>query len=317
MALSAALDGGERAPATRLPWRWRIAALLAVIAAGALLALVVAHWGWRWLGPASPVAFPERKVDASAQEIVAAAPFGRAPPNAASAPGSPAAAAAATLPADTRLLGVYAGAAGSGYALLRLPDRGPVLVRSGQDIVAGVTLEAVRPDGIRIRDRGASRDLLLRHQTPGAGSASPVGGASAPQPASSPVAAPSGVRPVSARAAPVRAACMSPPGYTGPVYKLNAELLSGMAAQPQSWAALLEPGPKGLVVRENNGLAAMLGMKAGDRFVQANGIALTAIDDVFAGIVKPLVASQPVRLTGTRDGKPREWLFLNAGACPV
>ncbi len=57
-------------------------------------------------------------------------------------------------------------------------------------------------------------------------------------------------------------------------------------------------------------------MKAGDRMVQANGIALTAIDDVLTAVVKPLVASQPVRLTGTRDGKSREWLFLNAGACP-
>jgi S1-C subfamily serine protease len=60
----------------------------------------------------------------------------------------------------------------------------------------------------------------------------------------------------------------------------------------------------------------MLGMKAGDRIVQANGIALLAIDDVLSAIVKPLSASQPVRLSGARGGKPREWLFLNAGACP-
>ena len=70
-------------------------------------------------------------------------------------------------------------------------------------------------------------------------------------------------------------------------------------------------------MRDETGLAAMLGMKVGDRIVQANGIALVAIDDVLTAVVKPLVASQPVRLSGTREGKPREWLFLNAGACPA
>ncbi len=90
-----------------------------------------------------------------------------------------------------------------------------------------------------------------------------------------------------------------------------------MAAQPQSWAALLAPAKGALVVRDDTGLAAMLGMKAGDRIVQANGIALLAIDDVLSAIVKPLSASQPVRLSGARGGKPREWLFLNAGACPA
>ena len=49
---------------------------------------------------------------------------------------------------------------------------------------------------------------------------------------------------------------------------------------------------------------------------QANGIALAGIDDVLVAVVKPLLASQPVRVAGTRDGKPAEWLFVNAGACP-
>ena len=90
-----------------------------------------------------------------------------------------------------------------------------------------------------------------------------------------------------------------------------------MAAQPQSWSALLSPANGNLVVRDETGLAAMLGMKVGDRIVQADGIALVAIDDVLTAVVKPLAASRPVRLSGTREGKPREWLFLNAGACPA
>jgi hypothetical protein len=60
----------------------------------------------------------------------------------------------------------------------------------------------------------------------------------------------------------------------------------------------------------------MLGMKAGDRMAQANGIALATVDDVLVAFVKPLVASQAVHVSGTRDGKSADWLFLNAGACP-
>ena len=73
----------------------------------------------------------------------------------------------------------------------------------------------------------------------------------------------------------------------------------------------------GLAVRDGSALASMLGMKAGDRMAQANGIALAGIDDILVAFVKPLVASQPVHVAGIRDGKPAAWLFLNAGACPA
>ena len=79
---------------------------------------------------------------------------------------------------------------------------------------------------------------------------------------------------------------------------------------------MLTPVPGGLAVRDSSGFATMLGMKTGDRMTQANGIALTGIDDVQVAFVKPLIASQPVRVAGIRDGRPSEWLFLNAGACP-
>ncbi len=86
--------------------------------------------------------------------------------------------------------------------------------------------------------------------------------------------------------------------------------------RPESWQALLAPVAGGLAVRDGSGFATMLGMKTGDRMTQANGIALSGIDDVQVAFVKPLIASQPVRVAGIRDGKPSEWLFLNAGACP-
>ena len=290
-------------------WAWRAAAALAALGAGALLAAIVAWWGWRWFGPAPAKVAPNAAAPTSIEAIVAAAPFGRAPaPTAAPAGNVPQG--GGGLPADARLLGVFAGRDGDGYALLRLPDRGPVLVKTGQDIVGGTRLEAVRPNGIRVRDGGGMRDIPLRPEA---------------QPAAAPAASTgkigrgsrSGAGATGAAATTASAACALPAGFTGSVYKLNAELLTGMAAQPQSWAALLAPGPGALVVRDETGLAAMLGMKAGDRLLQANGIALTAIDDVLAAIVKPLVASQQVRLTGSREGKPREWLFLNAGVCPV
>ena len=68
----------------------------------------------------------------------------------------------ATLQGDTRLLGVFAAGDGTGHALFRLGDRGPVLVRSGEDIARDVTLVEVRPDGVRIRDHGEMRSLGLR-----------------------------------------------------------------------------------------------------------------------------------------------------------
>jgi hypothetical protein len=270
---------------------WRTASWLATLAAGVIFAWVLAHWGWRAFGPATvplPVPqTPERWTDS----IVAARIFGRA-----AAAAAPAALpTAASLGGDARLLGVFAEADGQGYALFRLSDRGPVLVKSGQEIAREVILDRVRPDGVRLRDHGELRDIVLR--------AAPV--ALAP-------AASAGER---TRLAAARPGC-APAGYKGPVYRLNAELLSGIASQPDSWKALLAPAPGGLAVRDESGFAVMLGMKAGDRMAVANGIALAGIDDVLTAVVKPLLASQPVRVTGTRDGKPGEWLFLNAGACP-
>jgi hypothetical protein len=286
-------DTNTLASSARAPWQWRVASALATLAAGAVLALVVAHWGWRWFTPA-PTVVQEEPTAPSVEAIVAAAPFGRAPEAPRVVPVK-----ASALPPETKLLGVFAGDSGEGYALLRLPDRGALLVKRGDAIASGVTLEAVHPNAITIREGGASREFALRPE---------------PRPGT-PLAAPRPT-PVTVRGQ-TRTACALPPGFSGPVYRLNAELLTGMAAQPQSWAQLLAPAAGALVVRDETGLAAMLGMKAGDRIAQANGIALSGIDDVLAAVVKPLAASQPVRIIGTREGKMREWLFLNASACPA
>ncbi len=279
----------SRSPAAS--WVWRTASVLATLAAGVGLAAVVAYWGWRAFGPA-PVPLPPPETPERWTESIVAAPlFGRTLTTTA----IDAQPAAKTLAGDARLLGVLAEPEGRGYALFRFADRGPVLVKSGQQIGKDVTLEIVRPDGVRIRDHGDLRDIVLR--------APPVA-AAPPSPAER------------ARLATARPGCALPAGYKGPVYRLNAELLTGIASQPDSWKALLVAGAGGLAVRDESGFAVMLGMKAGDRMAVANGIALAGIDDVLAAVVKPLLASQTVRVTGTRDGKPAEWLFVNAGACP-
>jgi Type II secretion system protein C len=284
-AHSRKLDPSMNPPTAALPWPWRAAAWIATVAAGVALALVLAHWGWRVFGPPqaplSPLDPPERWAPA-----IATAPiFGRA--GAQVAPTK-----AVAMEGDVRLLGVFAERDGTGYALFRLPA-GPVLVHSGQDVAKDVRLEAVNRDGVRLRDHGEVRTIALR----------------AP-PSASPAAAPDRTR-----VAATRAACASPAGYQGPVFRVNAELLTGIGSQTDGWKALLVAVDGGLAIRDDSGFAAMLGMRGGDRMTQANGIALASIDDVLLAVVKPLVANQPVRVAGTRAGKPAEWLFVNASAC--
>jgi len=268
-----------------LPWPWRAAAWIATAAAGVALALVLAHWGWRFFGPApaplSPLATPDRWAPA-----IASAPiFGRT--GTAVVPTK-----AVPIEGDVRLLGVFAERGGGGYALFRLAV-GPVLVRAGQDVAKDVRLEAVNRDGVRLRDHGEVRNIALR--APPATSTAPASERT--------------------KVGTARAACAPPAGYQGPVYRVNAELLTGIASQPDSWKALLVAGQGGLAVRDDSGFAAMLGMRGGDRMTQANGIALASVDDIMLAVVKPLVANQPVRVAGTRAGKPAEWLFVNASAC--
>ena len=285
----------------RWPWSWRLAQWAATILAGAVLASVLAHWGWQWWGPPATPAPPIAVNSTSLPAAITAAPwFGNAPDGGAIATGSTID--TATSAGDGRLLGVIAGRDGDGYALLRLAERGPVLVRKGQEIASGVLLEAVTPAGIRLRDRGELREMLLRPAN-GALPAVPAK-AAAPRTAAAP------------HAVVAAAACTPPGGGVAPFYRLNAELLTGIAAKPDSWSTAFSASPSGLTVREGNAFAAMLGMKPGDRVTEANGIALGGTEDVLVAVIKPLLASQAVRVTGLRDGKPVAWVFVNAGACP-
>jgi hypothetical protein len=292
-------DGEQPEPMTA---RWRIAVMVAMIAALALLALVVAHWGWAWFGPQS-VALPRPAVDPDpVRTIREARLFGSA------APASVAAAPAAT--GELRLLGLVSERNGRGYALFRTP-RGPALVAAGQEVSPGVRVESVRRDGVTLTENGARRDIDLREaKTASSRAAAPAKTAVAAAPVKSAAAA---VRPSGAATS---AACAAPAGFSGPVVRLNAELLTGMMTTTDAWKALVEPGQGALVVRDQSGFASNLGLKNGDRVESANGVALAVPADIPSMVLEPLTRSQPVWLAGSRDGKAQHWLYLNAGACP-
>jgi type II secretion system (T2SS) protein C len=272
------------AAAPALPWRSRLLAAGGVLVALALLAAVLAYWGWRWFGPAPVTLPPPATASDPLRRIADAHLFGGAAPASAATQPSPAS-------GELRLLGVFAERDGRGYALFRAGARGPLFVAAGADVIPGVRLETVRPGGVTLREGGVRRDVALR---PAAASEKPRAAA------------------VSAK----NAACGAPAGFTGSILRLNAELLSGMIAAPQTWKALVQPGPGGLIVRDQSGFAGMMGLRNGDRVERANGIALALPEDIAATVLKPLTRSQAVWVSGSRDGKPAQWLYLNAGACP-
>jgi len=284
----------------------RFAAAVASVLAAALLALVIAHWTWRLVAPA-PVEVPRAAGDDPVAAIAAADLFGKAGPS------LPVEARGADTLGEVRLLGVMARRDGSGQALFRLPS-GARLVATGDEIQPGLRLTAVRIDGVSVRDGTGERVLALR---PPPGSAPP---AASGAPSSASVAAPAAatrvaVAPDPARpnVAPAAAKCQPPAGFRGDVVRLNVELVGGLISQPETWRSMVEPVPGGLVVRETAGFGQMVGLQQGDRLEQANGIALAVPDDIVAAVLRPLAANQPVRVSGRRNGQPREVWIANVG----
>jgi hypothetical protein len=258
-----------------------------MLVALALLAAVLAYWGWRWFGPAPLPSPPAATEGDPVRRIADAHLFGAAAPVvAASDPSSTA--------GDLRLLGVFAQRDGQGYALFRAGTRGPLFVAAGADVVPGMRLEAVQPGGVTLMENGVRREMPLRR-----------------------VATGDKARVALSTTASRTAQCAAPAGFAGSILRLNAELLSGMINAPDTWKALVQPGPGGLVVRDQSGFAGMMGLRNGDRVERANGVALALPEDIAATVLKPLTRSQAVWVSGVRDGRPQQWLYLNAGACPA
>jgi hypothetical protein len=277
----------------------RIAAALATFAAACVLALVAAYWGWQLFGP-KPIHVMAPQPTDPAATILGAHLFGTASDDKRVAP-----AAGGTLPADARLLGIIATPDDRGYALFRLPA-GPVLVAEGQEIAQGVRIVSIAPDAITVRDASGERRYDLRDAANAR-----TGSAKGASPASS------GARVASAdvRGTPAtNRTCAPPSDFRGNVVRLNTELLAGLTGDSGPWTSLLASAEGGLVVRDGNGFGALLGLQAGDRIAQANGIALRAPDDVAAAVVRPLVANQGVHIVGSRAGTRQE-LWLANIAC--
>jgi len=280
-----------------LPFAWRAAVLVASAAAFALLAWVAAHWIWRWASPRPAPVAGAPPADPAATILASGLWSGGG--NVPDTPG-------AVPPGDVRLLGVLAERNGKGLAVFRTRE-GARVVAAGGEVTAGTTLLAVDVSSVRLRDASGERTVDLRS----------VSVSKAAAPAARPAATPKSATPptVVGRTA-ASAACAAPPGFSGPMLKLHGELLEGLIAQPDSWRPMLASDNGALVVREDGGFAAMIGLARGDRIKQANGIALLQPDDVTGAVLRPLVASQSVRLAGSRSGQPREIYIVNAGTCP-
>lgn len=276
---------------TARPLALTVARFVATAAAVVLLAIVLAGWGWQWFGPRTTRVLPAAPKDPVAT-ILASGVWQGLEPVATREATTPE---TTTLTGDARLIGIIAERDGRGHALFRLPT-GARLVAVGEEIAQGATLVAVHADAVTIREGGRERRVDLR-------------AAAVAKPAAVAAVAPPG-------ASRRSAACTPPAGFRGAVLRLNAELFQGIIAKPEAWTALLASDRTGLVVRGDSGFSAMLAMRKGDRLAQANGIALTTPDDVVTAVLRPLVAQQAVRVTGARNGQPREWLLLNAGSCP-
>ena len=272
----------------------RVVSALATFVAATVLACVVAYWGWQLFGPPAIRIAPPEPTNTAAT-IIAANLFGS------DAEHSPSAASSgAVLGNDMRLLGIIAEQGHAGYALFRGAN-GPKLVARGQEIASGVTLVAIDASAVTIRDGAGERRLMLRAEGAGADRA----------PSRTSAVASRSTVPATAR---TLAACSPPAGFHGAVVKLNTELMSGAGAESVQWNRLLAPINGGLVVREDNGFGAMLGLKVGDVITQANGIALSVPEDVTSAVVRPLTSNQGVRLIGARNGVTQE-LWLANVAC--
>lgn len=265
----------------------RILVAVANLIAFGALAAVVSYWGWRWFGPA-PAHIPPAARDDPVAALAVSPPFGTGTIVVSPDTGPE----RDLLAGEARLLGVLAETDGKGRALFRLPDGSARLLSTGETLTANVTLVAVRPDGVTVRDAGGERAIGLRTQAPASAGTSR--------------------RPGAARSV----ACAIPAGFKGAVVRLNAELVQGLISQPQALRTVADQKDGALEIRDDSGFAAMIGMKKGDRVAQANGIALRVPEDVIVAVLRPLAASQPVRLVGSRGGEPREVMVLNAGVCP-
>jgi general secretion pathway protein C len=122
---------------------------LATSIALVMLAIVLAHWTWTWIAPAPEAAAPPVATGATTG-MRAGGLFG-------DADAAPPVAVASV--AGIRLLGVVAGATGTGYAVMQVDGQPIAAVREGRDVAPGLVLMEVHARGV-VLARGGIRETL-------------------------------------------------------------------------------------------------------------------------------------------------------------
>ncbi len=139
--------------ANLMPWLGRAATLLALAA----LAWLCAGIYWTLSAPRTPRPATEIDTDPQrvAQTLVARHLFGVAATAAAASP--------ASAPSDIRLVGVIAAQAEGqpAYALLAVEGKPAQVVREGQEVASGVTLQRVLPREVELTRGGQTQTLSL------------------------------------------------------------------------------------------------------------------------------------------------------------
>jgi type II secretory pathway component PulC len=264
----------------------RLGAAGITLLALALFCTVLAGWFWQWIAPPRTLSpTPPAREDWS-RVLREEQFFGTARP--AAAPGQ-----AVPVAADFKLLGVVWEPHG-GFALIRLPDQSTRLVGVGKEIASGVVIERIENDRVLVRDHGRSISAILRETK------------TAPPPAAQAVAAQA--------AAPV-SRCPLAAAERKSAYYLQSELLDGVAREPRTWGSFLRSDNGALNVAQEAGAGRLLGLAPGDRLERSNGVQLASLDDLKGAFIRPLQENRAVRVTGTRQGKPFEWLYVNASVC--
>ena len=274
------------------------AAIVAWLTAVAIFCFVAAHWIWRALEPAQPVAQQKETANWSSAILSGSAlGYVRAEPPALS---SQVAANAAASEARVRLMGIAREpgdrAQHAASALFRVDEKRVLWIGVGEEIEPGLSLKSIDADAVRLVRNGRETRLLLREPHPQLPrGAAPVAGASSP--------------PAAQAAAPAAGACKLTPEQRNRAYILRPEIIEGVMRERNGWTDLFKPAGIGLSVQNPGGTGAMLGLYGNDILTKADGAQLGSIDDVQRLVLQPLARNESVVVSGIRSGQPREWIY--------
>ena len=242
----------------RVPWLGApLLNLLLLLALAALLA----HWTWRFAAPVPPVPAAGARADvqlgAALDALRSARLFGAA--------AGEAGAVERVTSLNMKLQGVFAAQGGLPAMAILNADGQDLAVATGNEIVAGVVLDAVAPDHVVLLNHGVRERLDL----------DPVG---------RPLTLADGDIPLSRQ-------------------EINQALANPQTLGVQAKAGA--DGKPGLVLTsvDGNGLAARLGLQSGDTLRMVNGSPVANVQDL-ARLLPGTADVQRITLVGERQGKP-------------